>query len=571
MFFLKQTAKSYACMDVGMDRHRAQTSASKLSVCCKLFLVGFTKSPKMMAKMFLMLALLAHGAAAIRSGTGAWLSEGQLEQVDETLVDEEKVEKKPQFVEKIFKKARNLKGWFSRKLGKKKIDQVPDKVDENPVDEKLGKIDEKLMVYLQQRVQEELGIPASRHQVEEFLRTVWAYVPRMEQWGVKEWSEKLPSDAFRFLAKFRLPLDVSASAVAFCSELAKAMGFCNGSRKIFVDRIKKELRGIERELRGAEELCSQVLTGNLSKMSNAPEWAKDAAEVAEMDKQQHPYGRLDGVAWKHSLKRVCHDECEELVEGIRKKARELADSANHGKGTLEDACAAHVVRHVEAEILGCCSKSCGWNGQFCSFFPFLSSKEQVDWQAECCSERNILKGSSRQRLCDSTLSQPDKIKSQNLTDQRPNKAKDRDILGQDESPASDSWSLMERSGGSVDQNTCPPPIDLDKVHKELREKEWKRMPFDLVEMGRRMWPKCGKQQPSRGACKAFLLKETTDNENKKRWEYICCDTCGLKPPADSNPELKDLTDPAPKADGFLYVHKDIYSTEWNIVPKLTSP
>ena len=348
-------------LDVGMDRFFfvAQTSsnaASNLFVCCKLFPVGFTKSPKimMMKKMFLVLALLAHGVVSVRSGN--WLSEGQLE-----LDNEEK----------------------------------------------------EIEIVVQKRVKEEIGISATCHQVKELLRLVCTEYPFVEGWGVKDWA-KLPSIEFQSLAKFYLPLDVGASAVAFCGELVKAT--------TLRESIKNELRG------DPEEICSQVLTGNLS-MSNAPEWAVKAAQVAEMDGQQHPYGRLDGVAWKHSLTRVCHDECEELVQGIRDNASELTKFAMDGKSTIEDACAAKVVRHVEAEILGCCSKSCGWNGQFCSFFPFLSSKEQTDWQAECCSERNILNGSTRQQLCDSTLSEADKIKSQNLSDQRPNKAKDRDILG----------------------------------------------------------------------------------------------------------------------------------------------
>ncbi len=442
--------------------------------------------------------------------------------------------------------------------------QEPDKIDEKKIDEKLKPEqfdEEKLVDEMQKLVKSKVGISATRHQVKELTRS-------MRKEGVSFWMRNYYQSSVGYYAKRYLPLDVTASAVSFCGDLVKAVLKEDKTREVHFPIENGIARGLHR---GAEELCSQVLTGNLSNMSSAPQWAVDAAQVAEMDNQQHPFGRLDGVAWKHSLKRVCHDECEALVRGIREEAEELAESVQYGSVTIEDACADHVVKHVEAEILGCCSKSCGWNGQFCSFFPFLSSKEQVDWQAECCSERNILKGSSRQRLCDSTLSQPDKIKSQEIVDKRPNKAKDRNILGQDESPASDSWSLMERSGGSVDQNTCPPPINLDKVHKELREKEWKRMQFDPAYTGRRMWPKCGKQQPSRGACKAFLLDETTDNENKKRWEYICCDKCGLKPPANSNPELKDLTDAAPRADGFLYVHKDIYSTEWNMVPKLTSP
>ena len=451
-----------------------------------------SKVIKMMPKMFVVLALLANGAVAVRSNT--WLSEGQLE---------------------------------------------PEKVDE-----------------VQKRLNSELGISATRQQVEVFIRTMRTKFGKKGDLMVAEGGYTI----LRHYAKLYLPLDVGASAVAFCSDLVKAMSL--HSEKAAQVNIKNKLRG------GGEELCSQVLTGNLSKKSSAPTWAVKAAEVAEMDHKQHPYGRLDGVAWRYSLKRVCHDECEELVKGIKDKAEELGKSPFRGTGTIEDACADEVVRHVEAEILGCCSKSCGWNGQFCSFFPFLNSTEQADWQAECCSERNILQGSSRQQLCDSTLSQADKNMSQNLTDQRPNNEKDRDILAQDESQDSKSWSLMERSfGGSLDNNTCPPPINLHKIHKEL-EKEWKRIQFGPVNnpninMEKRL-VRCKNRTESRGKCKAFLLDETTDDQNKNIFknEYICLESCGLKPP---NPKskLEDLTDQAQSAYGFVYVHKDIYST-WKL-------
>ena len=483
----------------------------------------------MMPKMFLMLALLAHGAVSLR--------------------EPEKVEKKPRLVKKF-------KGWIARKLGKK-IDEVPleaekvekeirqvplelDKEKEIEKKEIAEENDEELVDYVQKRVRRELGISATPHQVEELIRTMRA---RTEMKGVTDFSE-MDMEGFRWWVKFHLPLNVGASAVAFCGELVKAISSFGSS-------------AIE-ELPGDEKICSQVLTGDLA--TNSAKWAMKAAEVAKMDGQQHPFGRLDGVAWKHSLTRVCHDECEALVQGIHDKARELAFSTDHYSGAIEDACAAKVVKHVEAEILGCCSKSCGWNGQFCSFFPFLSSKEQLDWQSECCSERNILHGSSRQRLCDSTLSEADKIKSQNLTDQRPNEAKDREILGQDESPASLSWSLMERSfGGSLENTTCPPPIDLHKIYKQLFD-EWKRMPLEKATKVER---RCKtKDQPSIDECKSFLLKEIADDEGRKKYNYICWDDCGLMKP--DNPELLEgLADPvkdeAMGTGGFLFVHKEIYS------------
>jgi len=192
----------------------------------------------------------------------------------------------------------------------------------------------------------------------------------------------------------------------------------------------------------------------------------------------------------------------------------------------------------------------------------LNSTEQADWQAECCSERNILQGSSRQQMCDSTLSQADKIESEKLVDKRQNNEKDREILAQDESRDSKSWSLMERSFGESVDHKCSPPLNLHQIHKELREKEWKKIEYeeDYIDPRNPNRISCRKKQPLRDECKAFLLEKITHDQNKKifKYEYICLESCGLEPPA--NPELEDLTDQAQSANAFLYVHKDIYST-----------
>ena len=539
----------------------------KLSVCLQTLLVGFHKISKishdmMMPKMFVVLALLAHGAVAVRSNT--WLSEGQS-------LELEKVEKRPRFVEKIFKKGRSLKGWIARKLGKKKIEEK--EVEKREIAEEID--EEKLVDKVQKVLQSEevgLDINATRRQVEEFIRKASPILTeRRRSWT---WLLREPAEVRR-AAKLYLPLDRAdakawrASAAAFCGELVKV---AREDRKHEAEAHPEELvkrsdsltedKFIRYNLKPEnhpEELCERVLTGNLSEMSG-PMWAVEAAQVAEMDGQQHPYGRLDGVAWKHSLKRVCHDECEALAEGIRYKARELADSAYHGKGTIQDACTDHVVKHVEAEILGCCSRSCGWNGQFCAFFPFLNSTQQDDWQAECCTERNILNGSSRQRLCDSTLSQADKSKSEKIVDKRPNSETDRKILGQDESQDSESWSLMESSfGGSVDHNKCPTPIDLHKIYKDFFQ-DWKRMPLDETRKEDKFCEP--NDQASRGKCKAFLLKKTTDDEGREKYNYNCWDACGLKKP--KNPKslhvlAEKVKDEVLGIGGFLFVHKEIYS------------
>lgn len=48
----------------------------------------------------------------------------------------------------------------------------------------------------------------------------------------------------------------------------------------------------------------------------------------------------------------------------------------------EETCADRVVRK-EAEILGCCGRSCGWNGRSCTSWPFLDDK--VQWLQQCCT------------------------------------------------------------------------------------------------------------------------------------------------------------------------------------------
>ena len=479
-------------LHVGMDRQffcgsDFQQSLKTLRLFANSFTLVSQKFPQMMPKIFLMLGLLAHGAVAVRSNM--WLSEAGGNW--------------------------SLKGWIARKRGEKELRRV------------------------QKRLTEELGISASRHQVE-------VLIARSRSGTFPKEVKDLDSRQLRRYAKWFLPLNVSASAVAFCGELVTS------ATESGIYTAEQAKRAIKSEVDEAAEVCSQVLTGNLSsnsgapqwmtEMSGAPQWTVDAAQVAEMDGQQHPYGRLDGVAWKYSLKRLCHDECEELVQGIRDKARELANLGEFGEGIIQDACADKVVRHVEEEILGCCSKSCGWNGQFCAFFPFLNSTEQADWQAECCSERNILQGSSRQQMCDSTLSPGDRNKSHEIVDQRPNTAKDREILGQDENPASKSWNL------------CPPPINLHTIHYQQLFEDWKRMPLEKAKKGNK---RCRiKERSSIGECKAFRIKEITDDEGRIKFHYVCWDDCNLVKP---NIRLEDLADPAVGIGGFLYVHKDIYS------------
>ena len=107
------------------------------------------------------------------------------------------------------------------------------------------------------------------------------------------------------------------------------------------------------------------------------------------------YGRLDALlrkapktaAWH--LTRVCHDECQELVNKTKEKMHVIQRDMSHRAIPISETCAARVVKKVEAEIFGCCGRSCGWNGRSCISWPFFDEQQKADWQAECCTEYNV--------------------------------------------------------------------------------------------------------------------------------------------------------------------------------------
>ena len=120
-------------------------------------------------------------------------------------------------------------------------------------------------------------------------------------------------------------------------------------------------------------------------------------------------GRLDriGHRWEWHLDQVCQGECEELVDMMNKSSEKIIDSMSKGKA-LHLECADRVVQQVEANLLGCCGRSCGWDGHSCALWPFLEENQQQLWQVECCGEYTVLKGSDRERMCDSVLTAQEK-------------------------------------------------------------------------------------------------------------------------------------------------------------------
>ena len=153
---------------------------------------------------------------------------------------------------------------------------------------------------------------------------------------------------------------------------------------------------------GTADLCQHVLTNSLSatEATKAP-WAAKAAKESQgkgwgsffgallSGQSTKRFGRMGPLVqdaspeeqelWSHSLGRVCHDECLELVSQTIKNLHDLA-LRDKGSGiSTTRSCAERVVRKVEAEIMGCCGRTCGWNNKTCMSWPFLSKPDRVTW------------------------------------------------------------------------------------------------------------------------------------------------------------------------------------------------
>ena len=285
-------------------------------------------------------------------------------------------------------------------------------------------------------------------------------------------------------------------------------------------------------------------------------------------------GRLEKVnavepAWKVSLDNVCRDECDELVKAMQDKALFFFQDVTFTNTNIEpvsspeklpsyeEACAKHVVQKVEAEILSCCADSCGWNGRACMYWPFLSREEKGEWEAECCTEFNILPGSSRATMCDSTLTGNEK--QEVIRDEQPNTEEDREMIGQD--PVLKGTSFLQEedtNGPSPPENTpiptakgkCPPPLDLGEVHAKLK-KEWKTTAFPLARTKFTDYMCAGKEQKdSIGKCTAFLPQSVNG-------PYMCYGDC-LQSVSWSEDALKTLDAKSTGNTGLLYVHESIW-------------
>eukprot|EP00435_Cladocopium_sp_Y103_P063103 s109_g24.t1 len=216
---------------------------------------------------------------------------------------------------------------------------------------------------------------------------------------------------------------VQASALKFCSDIVHkiADNVEGGIKSVAQTKLEpeemrqlEELQAVsqdfekyvEHKLGLTQKLCREVLTG---RSGENDKWYHDAAELS---KHEHAkgFGHLDplvtgsGESHHHLLQKVCKDECEDIVKTTLTNIEKMvAEDVHENFMPFEQSCADRVVRKVEAETLGCCARGCGWNNQSCMAWPFFTQNEKVQWLDECCTEFNVLKGSSRDRMCNSVL------------------------------------------------------------------------------------------------------------------------------------------------------------------------
>ena len=211
-------------------------------------------------------------------------------------------------------------------------------------------------------------------------------------------------------------MPVAASALRFCDALVEQ----SYTKSVEEDGLTSAIHN--RLEKTSLEVCQHSLTGTITpqEAKEAP-FAEKASELSREGSDENrngdrAYGRMRAVKedattsptekalWERALAQVCKDECEDLLQMMYKEANhQLAHDVLYDHVPFAQACAEHVVQQVEAEVLGCCGRSCGFDGRRCLLWPFFSPQEKVEWEVECCAEMSILKNSSRELMCNSVL------------------------------------------------------------------------------------------------------------------------------------------------------------------------
>ncbi|CAE7257077.1 unnamed protein product [Symbiodinium necroappetens] len=224
----------------------------------------------------------------------------------------------------------------------------------------------------------------------------------------------------------RLPTtDVGVAAVDFCSRLFEevtkqqlkngkvyyGMSHTNANELpgILSQSVKNTLRD-----HNAEQYCKAALSGRYGKSDvrpavdqlvhrdQQPTTTKAPSRYTEIVKIETE-STSDKSSWQNSLQHVCQEECKEILAAIKDNASHIFLQEVMRIEPFESACSDFVVKRVEAHLMGCCEKACGWNGRVCTYWPFMRQPSKVRWQQECCSEWNTIRFSDREIMCDSVL------------------------------------------------------------------------------------------------------------------------------------------------------------------------
>ena len=247
-----------------------------------------------------------------------------------------------------------------------------------------------------------------------------------------------------------------------------------------------------------------------------------------------------------------------LVDSLRRNGGVIYREQRETDSSMSAACADRVVKKVKGSILGCCARSCAWNGQECTAWPWLTKDQKGAWEAECCTEYNVLQGSDRERMCDSTV--PKRKVGDIHHDPQPNVDnegsrfihQDLDIQGRDQ----DSSFLQMRPGHGEDLK-CPPPFPAFEENAQLAT-EWRKIPKS----------QSGYKPLAHGGCSRQDPKAVTPTECKERraflvaeGELLCCDTLTKTSKAQTfwtkevwNKEPQPVAANGQGQDGWLFLH-----------------
>lgn len=188
-------------------------------------------------------------------------------------------------------------------------------------------------------------------------------------------------------------VQVKVAALLFCQHAVEAViAFVRGARQTAAYSYR-DWKGANGP--GAADLCQHVLTNSLNDTEKRDaSWAAEAAEESQGAQSGGSddtgrFGRMgplvqdaspeDQELWRHSLGRVCHDECLELASLTMENLRNMAVWDPQKGISPTRSCAERVVRKVEADIMGCCGRTCGWNDKTCMSWPFLSKQDRLSW------------------------------------------------------------------------------------------------------------------------------------------------------------------------------------------------